>query len=185
MTRHSVGDGAFARKSFDRIMALRDTGATILFCSHSMYQVESLCNRALWVEGGEIIADGRPSVVVPRYEQFLAQSDTRAREVGESAAHNVASPVQAGGARLLHTRLQVDGKLPNPQQPARSGESEVCLDVAFASDPALPCPSVAVTISTPAGHIVTSAGSWEAGVTIERNARGEGRATLCFPNWRY
>ena len=39
----SVGDGAFARKSFDRIMALRERGATILFCSHSMYQIEAIC----------------------------------------------------------------------------------------------------------------------------------------------
>src|SRR4051794_9038362 len=35
----SVGDGAFARKSFERIMKLREAGKTILFCSHSMYQV--------------------------------------------------------------------------------------------------------------------------------------------------
>ncbi|NBT92297.1 MAG: ABC transporter ATP-binding protein, partial [Betaproteobacteria bacterium] len=35
----SVGDGAFARKSFERIMQLKDQGKTILFCSHSMYQV--------------------------------------------------------------------------------------------------------------------------------------------------
>ena len=33
----SVGDGAFARKSFDRIMELKSSGTTILFCSHSMY----------------------------------------------------------------------------------------------------------------------------------------------------
>ena len=39
----SVGDGAFARKSFNRIMQMRDAGKTILFCSHSLFQVESLC----------------------------------------------------------------------------------------------------------------------------------------------
>ena len=40
----SVGDGSFARKSFDRIMALKDAGATIIFCSHSMYHIEAICD---------------------------------------------------------------------------------------------------------------------------------------------
>ncbi|MFZ4704170.1 MAG: ABC transporter ATP-binding protein, partial [Candidatus Methylumidiphilus sp.] len=39
----SVGDGEFARKSFDRIIAMKETGKTILFCSHSMYHIESIC----------------------------------------------------------------------------------------------------------------------------------------------
>jgi ABC-type polysaccharide/polyol phosphate transport system ATPase subunit len=50
----SVGDGEFARRSFDRIMALKDKGATILFCSHAMYHVQVLCNRALWMEHGRM-----------------------------------------------------------------------------------------------------------------------------------
>ena len=50
----SVGDGAFARKSYERIMALKEKGVTILFCSHSMFQVEQLCTRAVWIEGGEL-----------------------------------------------------------------------------------------------------------------------------------
>ncbi len=178
----SVGDGAFARKSFDRIMALRDTGATILFCSHSMYQVESLCERALWVEGGEVVADDTPSLVVPRYEQFLAGSEASSHTVRESAADSIEQrTAPAGSARLLHTQLTIDGQPAEAHRAAQSGESDIGLSVTFASDPALPCPGVAVTISTPAGHIVTSAGSWESSVHIERNAAGEGRVTLCFP----
>lgn len=178
----SVGDGAFTRKSFDRIMALRDTGATILFCSHSMYQVEALCDRALWVEGGEIVADDAPSLVVPRYEQFLAGSEADTHKVRSSAAENIeqrATPT--GNARLLNTRVEVDGAAPNTRHPAQSGESDISVNIAFASDPALPCPAVAVTLSTPAGQIVTSAGSWESDVSIARSPEGEGRVTLYFP----
>ena len=54
----SVGDGAFARKSFERIMKLKDAGKTILFCSHSMYQVEALCSRVLWIEAGVMRMQG-------------------------------------------------------------------------------------------------------------------------------
>jgi len=55
----SVGDGAFARKSFDRIMQLKEQGKTILFCSHSMYQIEALCSRALWIDHGSVRLLGR------------------------------------------------------------------------------------------------------------------------------
>jgi lipopolysaccharide transport system ATP-binding protein len=56
----SVGDGAFARKSFDRIMRLKEKGATILFCSHSIYQIEALCTKALWLDKGVVKLTGDP-----------------------------------------------------------------------------------------------------------------------------
>jgi lipopolysaccharide transport system ATP-binding protein len=69
----SVGDGAFARKSFDRIMKLKDQGVTILFCSHNIYQVEALCQKAIWLNKGEIMASGEAKSVCQRYNQFLDQ----------------------------------------------------------------------------------------------------------------
>ncbi len=68
----SVGDGEFARKSFDRIMDLKKRGVTILFCSHSLYQVEAFCNRALWLDGGCCRMLGDPGQVVSAYSQYLA-----------------------------------------------------------------------------------------------------------------
>ncbi|WP_447553433.1 ABC transporter ATP-binding protein [Vreelandella sp. EE22] len=177
----SVGDGAFARKSFDRIMALRDSGATILFCSHSLYQVENLCDRALWIEGGEVLADDIPSVVIPRYEQFLMGENDHGHGVRESAADEQRRVIPQGSARLLSTSVLIDGKTPDARYPAVSGESTLEIEIAFASDPALPCPGVAVTISTTSGQIVTSSGSWEEGVTLSRNANGEGRIAIGFP----
>lgn len=67
----SVGDGDFARRSFERIMAMRDAGKTILFCSHSLYQVEMLCNSVLWLDQGCAQAFGSPDHIVPEYQAFL------------------------------------------------------------------------------------------------------------------
>ncbi|WP_447955909.1 ABC transporter ATP-binding protein [Vreelandella sp. EE7] len=178
----SVGDGAFARKSFDRIMALRDSGATILFCSHSLYQVENLCERALWIEGGEVLADDIPSVVIPRYEQFLMGESDQSRGVRDSAVEEQRRVIPQGSARLLSTKVLIDGTTPDARYPAISGESLLEIEIQFASDPALACPGVAVTISTPAGQIVTSSGSWEEGVTLDRNESGEGRIAISFPH---
>lgn len=64
----SVGDMHFQKKSLDRILALRERGATILFCSHNLYQVRSLCQRAAWIHGGEVRELGPTEGVVTAYE---------------------------------------------------------------------------------------------------------------------
>ena len=67
----SVGDGAFAKKSFERIMQLKTQGTTVLFCSHSMYQVESFCDRALWLDRGQVQMEGPAADVVAAYTDSL------------------------------------------------------------------------------------------------------------------
>lgn len=64
----SVGDMHFQKKSLDRILRLRDHGATILFCSHNLYQVRSLCQRAAWIHQGRTRALGATEEVVTAYE---------------------------------------------------------------------------------------------------------------------
>lgn len=64
----SVGDLHFQKKSLNRILELRERGATVLFCSHNLYQVRSLCQRAAWIHGGRIQAMGATEDVVTAYE---------------------------------------------------------------------------------------------------------------------
>jgi lipopolysaccharide transport system ATP-binding protein len=64
----SVGDVEFQKKCLGRMGKVAEGGRTILFVSHQMNQIRRLCERALWVEGGEICADGRTSQVVNQYE---------------------------------------------------------------------------------------------------------------------
>ena len=67
----SVGDGAFAKKSFERIMQLKEQGTTVLFCSHSMYQIESFCDKAVWLDHGKVQMEGAASAVVAAYADSL------------------------------------------------------------------------------------------------------------------
>ena len=73
----SVGDGEFARKSFDRIMQFKDQGKTILFCSHSLYQVEAICSQAIWLDHGRVQMQASPKEVVAAYNDFLARESRR------------------------------------------------------------------------------------------------------------
>ncbi|CAG0995446.1 Teichoic acids export ATP-binding protein TagH [Anaerolineae bacterium] len=73
----SVGDAAFQKKSFERIQSFRAAGATILFVSHNHDAVRAMCDRAVWLDHGCVVADGVADVVVDQYlgrEPVLAEA---------------------------------------------------------------------------------------------------------------
>jgi len=67
----SVGDELFQRKCFSRIEAIRASGATILFVSHSGSQIVELCDRAVLLDAGEKLAVGAPKKIVGHYQKLL------------------------------------------------------------------------------------------------------------------
>lgn len=67
----SVGDGAFQKKSQEKILELLRSGVTTIFVSHSLGSVRSICNKVLWMEHGKKIAFGDTLLVSGVYERFL------------------------------------------------------------------------------------------------------------------
>ncbi|MBC5764747.1 ABC transporter ATP-binding protein [Ramlibacter albus] len=171
----SVGDGAFARKSFDRIMKLKEAGKTILFCSHSMYQVEALCSRAMWIEAGQLRQFGPAAQVTSAYQASLnaAMSPTL---IAEAPAAASAPP---GTARITRVDASADGHHGN-ELTLHSTRSDLTLAIDFACDPALPVPAVALGISDANGLTVASASSHNDGVQLRFDAAGRGRASIVF-----
>jgi hypothetical protein len=70
----AVGDAAFQAKCYDRINDLKERGTTIVFISHDLNAVEFLCDRALLLSYGEIVADGLPGDVIKQYERDTNRS---------------------------------------------------------------------------------------------------------------
>ncbi len=185
----SVGDGAFARKSFDRIMRLKDAGKTILFCSHSMYQVEALCSRALWMEGGRLRLLGSAAEVTSAYSASLNASVTVAAPAAvvaqeTEAAQDAAAPAPPaaapGTARIVRVLAQADGQQGQELQ-VESNRSDVRLTIHFAADPALPTPSLALGISDSANLTVASTSTLNDHVHLSMDALGQGSASITFP----
>ncbi|MCM1114307.1 MAG: ABC transporter ATP-binding protein [Clostridium sp.] len=65
----SVGDAGFRRKSLAKVKSMFASGVTVLFVSHSIEQVKSICDRAILLEHGQIIAQGTVAEVIPVYEE--------------------------------------------------------------------------------------------------------------------
>ena len=63
----AVGDAEFQKKCMGKMGDAAHSGRTVLFVSHNMAAVETLCRRSIWLDGGRCVADGPSSDVVSRY----------------------------------------------------------------------------------------------------------------------
>lgn len=177
----SVGDGAFARKSFDRIMALRKGGTTILFCSHSMYHIESICDQVLWLEHGRARMLDAPGRVTSEYRaQLAAAHPAPPASVAEDSAASSSSPLPEGTARILRIETEADGVMGRSLK-LRAGVSNLGITVFFQISPSLPPPSIVYMLETANGTAVSSGGTFLEGVQLTTGADGCGQARLEFP----
>ena len=67
----SVGDGAFRKKSEEKMLEIIKGGATTLLVSHSIAQIRRMATKVLWLDKGQQIAFGDTKEICDRYEEFL------------------------------------------------------------------------------------------------------------------
>jgi ABC-type polysaccharide/polyol phosphate transport system ATPase subunit len=152
----AVGDGHFQKKCVDRIREFQQQRKTILFCSHALYHVTSICRRSLWLDHGSVMRYGPTLDVVHEYESFLLQRDRALpSSEGEPERERPFSPVRfrdivvcdsTGSPRDLfergediHFRVRVHSD--NPSQPVhiilgvhRSADDLQCFAVGTHAD---------------------------------------------------
>jgi ABC-type polysaccharide/polyol phosphate transport system ATPase subunit len=98
----AVGDESFQRKCINKILDLKARGRTLLFVSHSAPAVERLCERAMLLNGGKIIADGVARDAISLYQRMLAEEESPAersaglREWGSGEARVVKVKLEDG-----------------------------------------------------------------------------------------
>jgi ABC-type polysaccharide/polyol phosphate transport system ATPase subunit len=122
----AVGDQAFQKQCLDRINEMKRQGVTILLVTHSLGNVREMCDRALWLDEGQIQADGPVEQVLEKYMAQVRAADKEALERVEAirrrqqqaaaaakrskAAHPPGSgtptPVAAPGQKAAADRLQ-------------------------------------------------------------------------------
>ncbi|MDR2678207.1 MAG: ABC transporter ATP-binding protein [Zoogloeaceae bacterium] len=82
----SVGDAYFQHKSFERIRAFNREGTTLLIVSHDKQAIQSICNRAILLDGGGITMEGMPEAVMDYYNALLA--DRQNQHVAQETLQN-------------------------------------------------------------------------------------------------
>ena len=70
----SVGDASFASKAREYFRKVSASGKTVVFVSHNLASLESMCNRAIWIEDGKIRKEGPVKEVCAEYQNMLNES---------------------------------------------------------------------------------------------------------------
>ncbi len=114
----AVGDSEFQRKCLGRMSTVASEGRTVLFVSHQMDAIQSLCSRAIWLDSGQIKQDGAPAEIVPSY-----LSSTTAAAMSDIAERKDRS----GEGKIRITRLTVADESNRPLSTGRSALIEFSL----------------------------------------------------------
>lgn len=77
----AVGDGEFQRKCLQAMSDLGSSGRTVLFVSHNLAAVHSLCSRAIWIDRGRMKEEGTPAEVIKSYLAAFSTTDDTARDL--------------------------------------------------------------------------------------------------------
>lgn len=174
----SVGDGAFAKKSFDRIMDLKRAGKTILFCSHSTYQVEALCNRAIWLDKGKVQLFGKPDEVVVAYNEFL--DNLNQSDAPKLKLHAADETIKEGAGKTRFTEICMFVNGQKNQSIVTSKSSELSVKASFVSDADSATPSVGIAIYAMDGTAVASSSTQNDAYIIACDESGNGEVEVSF-----
>lgn len=76
----AVGDVAFQAKCFNRLREIKKAGTTIVIVSHSLSQIEQICERSIWIHDGEIREEGAPRIVDPKYMAYMSRKESERKK---------------------------------------------------------------------------------------------------------
>jgi ABC-type polysaccharide/polyol phosphate transport system ATPase subunit len=85
----SVGDQRFSQKCVERMMRFRKEGKTIIVCSHSMFLINELCEKTLWLHQGKIQGAGKTSTVISEYLAYMEEREKSPPEAPQPQTGNL------------------------------------------------------------------------------------------------
>ena len=75
-----VGDSAFQAKCFRKLKEIKANGTTIVIVSHSLGQIEEICEKSYWIKNGVIQLEGKPEAVHQEYMEYMKQKENKGME---------------------------------------------------------------------------------------------------------
>ena len=166
----SVGDLAFQKKCIGRMESVAGEGRTVLFVSHNLTAVSSLCPRSMLLASGEKVAEGPTSEVIRDYVRSVR------RDAGTSLADRTD---RAGNGRLRFTEVDFESEGESIDSPATGQDFDIVLRYESADGQPVRNPSFAVQITTLIGEIMVHLYTRTAGVALASvPARGEVRCSV-------
>jgi lipopolysaccharide transport system ATP-binding protein len=166
----SVGDAEFKQKCFSKIKSLQDKGVTIIFCSHSLYQIEMLCNKVLWLDKGEVKFFGEPQEAITLYRDFISAKPLDKKNYSKQESED----------KLAYIKKIIFYKNDTPHNEDEhfvSEKDDLRIEVNFSVQKASTQPSVSISFALIDGPIICGLGSFEE--SIISNIKN-GKGSICL-----
>ena len=140
----AVGDANFQAKCFNKLREIKAEGTTIVIVSHSLGQIEQICDRSIWIKNGKIQMEGSPKDVHLEYLDYMntERMEMAEKERARQEAEEQANPEKADGKEAakkkkrygsmdcMFTKINILDADGNPQKTFRTGE-EMVLDLHY------------------------------------------------------
>ncbi len=115
----SVGDEYFKGKCMNRLNLLRENGGTVVFVSHDMGAVKTLCQHVIYLDGGRVVEQGSPEKVA---DEYLRRAQVRGKAMIEKAEHSSSAYPRWGSQEILVDKVELLGEGREPSIVFRTGE---------------------------------------------------------------
>jgi len=125
----AVGDQYFQKKCIDRIIEFHESGKTIIFCSHNLYQVRVICEQVVWLRDGRVALMGETQRVVDEYESYLRERLAKEADARQVAAPQAPKSAPSGFPWISDIRLALEGEQ-TPRGQFQTGDS-VAITVSY------------------------------------------------------
>ncbi len=114
----AVGDLIFQHRCMHRMNRLRNSGKTIVLVTHDLGAVTKFCDRALLLDAGHLMEDGKPDAVVQKYRALIFERERRYDGFGADAPN-----VDGAGVRMDEAQMPMARTIPNIDHRFGSGEA--------------------------------------------------------------
>jgi ABC-type polysaccharide/polyol phosphate transport system ATPase subunit len=173
----AVGDVAFQAKCMESIEAFRSRGGTLLLVTHDLHTVQSLCNRAVWLDDGKAQAIGQPTDVVMAYQNHVAEEHEA--QAKTERLPNLGEGRRWGSGKVRITKVELCDAAGAPRSVFMSG-MEMQVRLTYHADKRIEDPLFGLAIHHTSGTHICGPNSGFGGATIPY-AEGEGAITYCVP----
>lgn len=166
----AVGDAEFQAKCLATMNDVGRRGHTVLFVSHNLEAVESICPRTIWIDKGVLRADGPSKEVIASY--LAENSGGGSQDVDLTDVRG-----RAGSGEGRYTRMEfldADGRATSA---VRTGD-DLTIRLSYDFEKPVQSPYLGLTISTEFGALVAHPNTWSAGLELGSVSPGPGCVDL-------
>lgn len=166
----AVGDVSFQRRCMEKFVEFRNEGRTIIIVTHDMTSVKNMCDRAVWLEHGNVTGIGDPGDLVDAYTEHMLGQNLR----------NTDGSVRRGSGEIQVTEVEmfVDDDSA-PVKRCRTGD-RVRFRLHYQATKAVPQPVVGIAIESLAGALVTAPNTRDVGL-VPPSMSGSGVIDVTIP----